>query len=68
MTDRFDLEQGIVRAWGIVDDLKEAKDMEQVRAIAEYYSIRFDHLWETFEAVVAHYNFVERNKQGIDTY
>lgn len=64
-TDRFDLEQDIIRAWGITDDLKEVNSLEEVEAIRKYYEIRFDKLWNTFEAVVAHYKFVEREESEI---
>ncbi len=52
MIDRFDLEQDIIKAWGILDDLKVAKSMEEVEAIRNYYDIKFDRLWDTFESVV----------------
>ncbi len=60
MIDRFDLEQDIIKAWGILDDLKVAKSMEEVEAIRNYYDIKFDRLWDTFESVVANYNFSEK--------
>lgn len=60
MIDRFDLEQDIIKAWGILDDLKFAKSMEEVEAIRNYYDIKFDRLWDTFESIVANYNFSEK--------
>ncbi len=60
MIDRFDLEQDIIKAWGILDDLKVAKSMEEVEVIRNYYDIKFDRLWDTFESVVANYNFSEK--------
>ena len=60
--DRFDLEQDIIKAWGITDDLKSAKTLDEVEAIRRYYEIRFEKLWDTFEVVVANYHFVERKE------
>lgn len=64
MIDRFDLEQDIVRAWGITDDLKQVNSLEEVEAIRAYYEIRFERLWESFEGIVANYNFVKRLEGG----
>ena len=64
MMDRFDLEQDIVRAWNITDDLKDVKSLEEVEAIRAYYELKFEKLWNTFEGIVANYNFVERMKSG----
>lgn len=57
MSDRFDLEQEIVKFSGIVDDLRELVDSDRlsednVLALVEYYNIRFEILWSTFEAYV----------------
>jgi hypothetical protein len=68
MTDQFDLEQGIIRAWGIIDDLKECNTMEEVKVVQEYYNIRFENLWATFENVLANYRLVKVENKGSDAY
>lgn len=55
--DRFDLEQEIIKFSGILDDLRELVDSDRfsednVLALIEYYNIRFEILWSTFEAMV----------------
>lgn len=55
--NRFDLEQEIVKFSGILDDLRELVDSDRlsednVLALFEYYHIRFEILWSTFESVI----------------
>lgn len=57
MSDRFDLEQEIVKFSGILDDLRELVDSDRlsednVLALVEYYNIRFEVLWSTFESMI----------------
>lgn len=56
--DRFDLEQEIVKFSGILDDLRELVDNDRlsednVLALTEYYNIRFEVLWSSFESFIA---------------
>lgn len=55
--NRFDLEQEIVKFSGILDDLRELVDSDRlsednVLALVEYYNIRFEILWSTFESMI----------------
>lgn len=55
--NRFDLEQEIVKFSGILDDLRELVDSDRlsednVLALVEYYNIRFEVLWSTFESMI----------------
>lgn len=64
--DRFELEQAIMDAWSIVDDLQtylkwrydyeevptEDEDMNYIIGLQVIYSAKFDHLFRVFEDVV----------------
>ena len=50
--DRFELEQRIIKAWTIIDDLKNAENMDHVYTIASYYDIQFNQLWDLFEEMI----------------
>lgn len=68
MSDRFDLEQGIIQSWGVVDDLKAAKDMAEVSAICKYYEIKFERLWDTFEEFLANNKITKIEHESNDAY
>ena len=51
---RFDMEQEIMQAWQVLDDIKmlsarEGTDKEDWDAVVRLYQIRFETLFETFE-------------------
>ena len=56
MSDRFDLEQEILRCWTITSDLKVFVEQnatpEAYSALAGVYDIYFDKLWNTFEQMI----------------
>lgn len=51
--DRFDLEQGIMQCWNVVDDIKllvqRNAPAEDFAAVAQLYQHKFDELWAQFE-------------------
>jgi hypothetical protein len=54
---RFDMEQEIMQAWQVLDDIKmlSARDgttKEDWDAVARLYQIRFETLFETFEQLI----------------
>ena len=56
MTDRFDLEQQILEAWKVTDDIRtviehgaEEDMIENFNALARLTDIRFEKLWFIFE-------------------
>ena len=72
--DRFELEQGIMEAWHIVDDLKllvnrlEYMDEDQVfcalHGIEIFADMRFEELWKTFENCVSNGEFNDNNRRA----
>lgn len=57
MSNRFDLEQEITKFSMILDDLHELVNNDRltennVLALTEYYHIRYEMLWATFEQFV----------------
>jgi hypothetical protein len=64
MTDRFDLEQHIMKCWNIVDDLtllrKSILDKQlttdeitnYVLGLETMYNLKFDELFETFSTLI----------------
>ena len=53
--DRFDLEQHIMVAWGIVDDLllvANKGNLEDVKSLAGIYELKFSQLFDTFSDLV----------------
>ena len=54
---RFDMEQEIMTAWQVLDDIKmlsarEGTDKEDWDAVVRLYQIRFETLFETFEQLI----------------
>ena len=54
---RFDLEQEIMQAWHVLDDIRmlstrEGTDQEDWDAVCRLYAIRFETLFETFEQCI----------------
>jgi len=74
----FDLEQEIMKAWSVVDDLKDAVEFlnewqgdalnpEDKRdnlllGMAALYQMRFERLWNTFEKVTKEHHALRRNQ------
>jgi len=66
MSNRFDLEQDIMRAWNIIDDIKllnqmimdgkfnltEDKISNILLGMEEIYSLRFEKMFDTFEKCI----------------
>ena len=55
-TDRFTLEQQILDAWQIVEDIHLLHDMEatteDMAKVASVYDYKFKRMWATFDALV----------------
>jgi hypothetical protein len=54
---RFDMEQEIMQAWQVLDDIKmlsarESTTQEDWDAVVRLYQIRFETLFETFEQMI----------------
>ena len=54
---RFDMEQEIMQAWQVLDDIKmlsarEGTEKEDWDAVYRLYQIRFETLFETFEQLI----------------
>jgi hypothetical protein len=54
---RFDMEQEIMQAWQVLDDIKmlsarEGTTKEDWDAVGRLYQIRFETLFETFENLI----------------
>ena len=54
---RFDMEQEIMQAWQVLDDIKmlsarEGTDQADWDAVGRLYQIRFETLFETFENLI----------------
>ena len=62
MTDRFDLEQNIMQCWNVTDDIQLALDswdnldedakLNYLIGLKQMYQMKFERLWNGFEAVV----------------
>ena len=55
--NRFDLEQEIMQAWQVLDDIRmlsarEGTTKEDWDAVIRLYQIRFETLFETFEQLI----------------
>lgn len=54
--DRFDLEQQILQAWQITDDIliltEQDASMEDMVSLATVYEYKFQRLWKIFETMV----------------
>ena len=49
MTDRFDLEQEILRCWAILEDIELVRDKpELVDSLKEVYEAKFQRCFDTF--------------------
>lgn len=48
-SDRYDLEQAIMRCWSVCDDLRSGMDRH---IVASYYDEKFKHLWKIFEEMI----------------
>jgi hypothetical protein len=54
---RFDMEQEIMTAWQVLDDIRmlsarEGTDKQDWDAVTRLYQIRFETLFETFEQLI----------------
>ena len=53
---RFDLEQEILECWKVVNDInmlvEKGAPAERFKVLADYYELKFDRLWDTFENMV----------------
>ena len=55
MTDRFDLEQQIIKMFDILEDLRLANDYigdPRIKAIIILWEVKIENLWNTFEEYV----------------
>ena len=56
MRDRFDLEQDILRCWNITEDIRlfssRGSTPEQMTALADYYDVYFESLFEQMESMI----------------
>ena len=54
--DRFDLEQEILECWKVTNDInmlvEQGASVESFETLANYYELKFDRLWDTFELMV----------------
>lgn len=53
---RFDLEQEILECWKVTNDInmlvEKDASAESFKVLAQYYELKFDRLWNTFESMV----------------
>ena len=62
MTDRFDLEQEIMKCWNVTEDIdnlyyaQESMSEDEVQnyllGLKAIYEVKFNKLWDTFEACI----------------
>ena len=62
MTDRFDLEQEIMKCWSVTEDIdnlyyaQESMSEDEVQnyllGLKAIYEVKFNKLWDTFEACI----------------
>lgn len=53
MTNRFDLEQEILKFSQVLDDIAELNlDSKELEGILAYYNHRYERLWSTFEQMI----------------
>lgn len=54
--DRFDMEQEILECWKVTNDINMLVDKdasaENFKVLANYYELKFDRLWDTFEILI----------------
>jgi len=49
MSDRFDLEQEILRCWAILEDIELVRDKpELIDSLKEIYEVKFQRCFDTF--------------------
>ena len=75
--DRFDLEQKILEAWHVVDDLKllterleymnEDQVFSAVHGLQIFADMRCESLWKTFEHCISNGVFDDSQKRGAET-
>ena len=75
--DRFDLEQEIMGAWHIIDDLRtlldswdtltEDKRLNILIGVADLYDMKFDTMFNTYERLIANQQLKPRD-QRLSTY
>jgi hypothetical protein len=62
MTDRFDLEQDIMKCWNVIEDLQNLYDCENLTedqqqnyllGLITIYEVKFNKLWNSFEHSVS---------------
>jgi len=62
MTDRFDLEQDIMKCWNVIEDLQNLYDCEDLTedqqqnyllGLITIYEVKFNKLWNSFEHSVS---------------
>ena len=55
-SDRFDLEQEILECWKVTNDInmlvEKDASAESFKVLSDYYELKFDRLWNTFENMV----------------
>jgi hypothetical protein len=53
---RFDLEQEILECWKVTNDInmlvEKGTSAESFKVLSDYYELKFDRLWNTFENMV----------------
>ena len=74
--DRFDLEQAILEAWHIVDDLRllterleymnEDQTFSAVHGLQIFADMRCESLWKTFEHCISNGVFDDSTKRGAE--
>ena len=62
MSDRFDLEQGIMQCWNVCEDIQlyldmhdnmtEDQHMNYLIGLKQMYQLKFERTWDTFEKCV----------------
>ena len=67
MSNRFDLEQEILRCWNIIEDLKElnqAGKYDLIEPTLDFYNFKFDKMWETFEdCIYSEFSYKKENDE-----
>lgn len=52
MTDRFDLEQKVVKMFEVVEDIRLVNDFvgdDRLEALAKVWELKIEDMWQTFE-------------------
>lgn len=75
MSKQFDLEQGIMQCWNLVDELKAVSEyctkhkssaaeiLDVLDALTKVYQLKFENTFETFEDFIGeHYELKRANK------